>query len=301
MYMRLTSAGNLPISVFFALGVGTTGYNCWKAKPNERIDTFVRSSAIVGSSIVGVLAAQKYSDRIIKKKPIEKAVNTVAQWLLHVPKPRFMKHFFESLLDANKNNKFDVGEESQCNEIIQNCLKDCFMLVSAIGAGVVGGEILNLTYFKDKKVPFVKETNLDKEKPNYNVKANPDEGLDTVSKVLEGDFKVWKAFDKPMAVFDALQITKEKNSLTKIKMTAYEIIANALLPTFFISISMSLTKNLSLLKRIMTVAASGGLGLVLGHRMAVQFNRSVTPEIVENIKELTEGISQELSNTQSII
>ena len=64
---------------------------------------------------------------------------------------------------------------------------------------------------------------------------------------------------------------------------------------------MSLTKNISLAKRIFTVAAAGGLGLALGHRMAVQFNRSVTPELVENIKELTEEISQELSNTQSMI
>ena len=66
--MRLTSAGNLPISVFFALGIGTTGYNCWKAKPKERKDTFVRCSAIVGSSIVGVLAAQKYSDKITSER-----------------------------------------------------------------------------------------------------------------------------------------------------------------------------------------------------------------------------------------
>ena len=62
--MRLTSAGNLPISVFLALGAGTTGYNCWKAKPKERKDTFIRSSAIVASSIVGVFLAQKYSDKI---------------------------------------------------------------------------------------------------------------------------------------------------------------------------------------------------------------------------------------------
>ena len=295
MYMRLTSAGNLPISVFFALGAGTTAYNCWKAKPEEKKDVLVRSSAIVASSIIGVVGAQKYSDKIIKQKPIEKSIDTVAQWLLHVPKPKFLNHFFESLLDANKNHKIDVEEESQCNEIIQNCLKDCFMLISAIGAGVIGGEILNLTYFRDKKPPLV-ETDLSKEKPNYNIKANPDEGIDKVSKVLEGDFKIWKAFDKPMAVFDALQITKEKNSLTKIKMTAYEVIANALLPTFFISLSMSLTKNLSLVKRIFSVGASGILGLLLGHRMAVQFNRSVTPELVENIKEITEEITEELTN-----
>lgn len=300
MYMRLTSAGNLPISVFFALGAGTTAYNCWKAKPEDRKDVMVRSSAIVASSIIGVVAAQRYSDKIIKQKPIEKAINTVAKWFLNVPKPKFMQHFFESLLDANKNHKFDIGEESQCNEIIQNCLKDCFMLISAIGAGVLGGEILNLTYFKDKKPPLI-ETNLDKEKPNYNLKANPDEGIDKLSKVLEGDFKIWKAFDKPMAVFDALQITKEKSALTKIKMTAYEIIANALLPTFFISLSMSLTKNLKLSKRIPAVTASGILGLLLGHRMAVQFNRSVTPEIVENIKEITDEISEELNNPTSIV
>ena len=289
--MRLTSAGNLPISVFLALGLGTTGYNCWKSEPKDKKDVFIRSAAVVSSSIVGVVAAQKYSDKIIKQKPIERGIDTVAQWLLHVPKPRFLKHFFESLLDANRNHKLDAGEYSQCNEIIQNCLKDCFMLLSAIGTGILGGELLNLTYFKGRKPPL-KETDLSKEKPNYNIKANPDEGLDQISKVLEGDFKVWKAFDKPMAVFDALQITKEKNSLTKVKMTAYEIIANALLPTFFISLSMSLTKNLSLLKRIIIVAASGGLGLLLGHRMAVQFNRTVTPELVENIKEITEEIGK---------
>ena len=84
-------------------------------------------------------------------------------------------------------------------------------------------------------------------------------------------------------------------------MTAYEIIANALLPTFFISLSMSLTKNLKLTKRIPAVAVAGVLGLLLGHRMAVQFNRSVTPELVENIKEITEEISQELNNPQGVL
>ena len=297
--MRLTSAGNLPISVFLALGAATAGYSCWKAKPEERKDVLVRSSTIVASSIVGVVASQKYSDKIIKQKPIEKSINTVAKWLLNIPKPKFLKHFLDALLDKNHNHKLDIEEHSQCNEIIQNCLKDCFMLISAIGAGVIGGEILNITYFKDKKPPL-KETNLDNQEPNYNIKANPDEGIDKVSKVLEGDFKIWKAFDKPMAVFDALQITKEKNALTKIKMTAYEIIANALLPTFFISLSMSLTKNLRLAKRIPTVAAAGALGLLLGHRMAVQFNRSVTPELVENLKEITNEISEELTNPTQI-
>ena len=119
MYMRLTSAGNLPISVFLALGLGTTGYNCYKAEPKERKDVFVRSSTIVGSSIIGVIGAQKYADKIIKQKPIEKSINTVAEWILHVPKPKFLKHFFESLLDANNNHKLDIEEHSQCNEIIQ--------------------------------------------------------------------------------------------------------------------------------------------------------------------------------------
>ena len=66
--MRLTSAGNLPISVFLALGAATAGYSCWKAKPEERKDVLVRSSTIVASSIVGVVASQKYSDKIIKQK-----------------------------------------------------------------------------------------------------------------------------------------------------------------------------------------------------------------------------------------
>ena len=163
------------------------------------------------------------------------------------------------------------------------------MVCSAIGAGIIGGEALNLTYFKNRKKPNG-DININSLKPNYNLKENPDDGLEQISKVLGGDFKVLKAVDQPMAMFDALKITEGKDATTKMKMTAYELIANALVPTFFISIAMSMTKNLSLLKRIGLVGASAALGLLLGHKCALQFNRSVTPEIAKNIEELTDNI-----------
>lgn len=288
--MRIKSSANLPISVFVALGTAKTIYDFAKAQPKEQKDVLVRDAVIVGSSILGVVAAQKYSDKLIKKQPIENTLHKISEWLIHVPKPKFLKHFFNSLLDTNQNRKLDPGEETQCNEILQNCIKDCFMVASAIGAGILGGELLNLTYFKNKKQKLA-ETDLSKLKPNYNVIANPDDGIEQISKILEGDFKALKAIDQPMAVFDALKITEEKDSMTKIKMTAYEVIANALLPTFFISLAMSLTKNYKLLPRIGIVGASGILGLLMGHKMAVQFNRSVTPELVKNIEEITDDLT----------
>lgn len=287
--MRITSTANLPISVFFALGAAKTGYDYFKAKPKDRNDVLVRNSTIIGSSIAGVIAAQKGADKFFKQQPIEKTIKNVSSWLLHVPKPKFMKHFLESLVDANHNHKFDAGEETQCTEIIQNCMKDCAMVTSAIGTGLLGGTILNKTYFKNRKPPLV-ETDLNKAKPNYNIAANPDDGLEQISKVLEGDFKAFKTVDQPMAVFDALKISEEKDPVTKMKMTSYEVIANALLPTFFISLAMSLTKNLHIAKRIGLVGASGLLGILLGHRIAVQFNRSITPKIVKNIEEIKEDI-----------
>lgn len=287
--MRITSAANLPISVFFALGAAKTGYDYVKAEPKDKKDVLVRNSIIIGSSIMGVVAAQKGADLFFKQRPIEGAITKTSGWLLKVPKPKFLQNFLESLVDVNHNHKFDVGEETQCTEIIQNCLKDCFMVASAIGSGLIGGSILNKTYFKNKK-PTLSQTDLSKAQPNYNLVANPDDGIEQISKVLEGDFKAFKTVDQPMAVFDALKISAEKDSMTKMKMTAYELIANALLPTFFISLAMSLTKNLSIPKRIGLVGASGGLGILVGHRMAVQFNRTVTPEIVKNIEELKEDM-----------
>lgn len=290
--MRIrASSTNIPLSVLFALGAAKTGYDYYKAEKKEKKDILIRNSVIVGSSIAGIAVAQKYSNRLIQKEPVDKAINSFSNWILKLPKPRFAKHFFESLLDANKNHKIDVGEDkTQCLEIMQNCFKDCFLVLSAIGAGVIGGELLNMTYFKNRKPPL-EHTDLNTLKPNYNLKANPDDGLEQISRILEGDFKALKSLDQPMAVFDALKITEEKDTTTKIKMTAYELIANALLPTFFISLAMSLTKNLSMLKRIGIVGASGALGLLLGHRCAVQFNRTVTPEIAKNIEELTDDIS----------
>lgn len=289
--MRISSTTNIPLSALLALGTAKTAYDYHKADKKDKKDILIRNSVIVGSSIAGVAAAQKYSSKLIQQKHIDKVINSVANKVLKLPKPKFIKNFFESLLDANKNHKIDIGEDkAQCLEIMQNCFKDCLLVLSAIGAGLIGGEVLNLTYFKNRKPPL-EHTDINTLEPNYNIKANPDEGLEQVSKILEGDFKALKYIDQPMAVFDALQITEEKDPSTKIKMTAYELIANALLPTFFISLAMSLTKNLSLPKRIGIVGASGGLGLLIGHRCAVQFNRSVAPEIAKNFEEFKEDIT----------
>lgn len=291
MYMRIKSSANIPLSVLFTLGAAKTAYDYYKADDKEKNDVFIRNSVIVGSSITGVATAQKYANKIISQQPIGKVAKSLSKWVLDIPKPKFLKHFFDALFDENHNNKIDPGEDiTQCTEIIQNCFKDCFMVLSAILAGLAGGEILNLTYYKNKK-PTLSHTDINALEPNYNIKANPDDGLEQVSKILEGDFKVLKAIDQPMAMFDALKITEEKDPSTKMKMTAYELIANALLPTFFISLAMSFTKNLSLLKRICIVSASGGLGLLVGHRCAVQFNRSVTPEIAKNIEEIKEDLT----------
>ena len=290
MYMRITSSANLPLSILLTIGAAKTAYDYKQANEKDKKSILIRNGVIVGSSIAGVVTAQKYADKVISQQPVDKAINSFSKWVVNLPKPKFLKHFFESLLDANHNNKIDPKEDvTQFTEIVQNCFKDCFMVCSAIGAGIIGGEALNLTYFKNRKKPNG-DININSLKPNYNLKENPDDGLEQISKVLGGDFKVLKAVDQPMAMFDALKITEGKDATTKMKMTAYELIANALVPTFFISIAMSMTKNLSLLKRIGLVSASAALGLLLGHKCALQFNRSVTPEIAKNIEELTDNI-----------
>ncbi len=293
--MRITTSGNLPISVLLGLGAIKTGYDYYNSEPQNKKNGLIRNSVIIGSSIAGVVAAQKYSDILIKQKPIKKAVEKTTNLFLNIPKPKFINNILKKLFDSNRDNittKFE--ETTECSKIIQNCLKDCFTVFSAICSGIAGAEVLNLTYFKKKPLPNMKNTKESELEPNYNIIANPDDGLEQISKILETDFKIFKTMDRPMAVFDAIKISEEKNPDTKIKMTVYEIIANALLPTFFISLAMSLTKNLKTINRLGIVGASAILGILLGHRLAVQFNRSITPQITETFKEIHKDITENI-------
>ncbi len=294
--MRISLSGNMPISVLFSLGALKTGYDLYTSKEKDKKNTFIRDSVIIGSSIIGVSAAQKYSDFLIKQRPIKALVNKTTELFTKIRKPKFIEKITKPFLDANRDKTVTKLEETtEFTKIMQNCLKDCFSVTSAILSGLLGAEILNHTYFKKNPTPKLKETDINKTAPNYNVVENPDDGIEQLSKMLEADFKVFKAFDKPLAVFDAIKIADEKNIDTKVKMTAYEIIANALLPTFFISLAMSLTKNLNMAKRICAVGASGLLGLLMGHKLAVQFNRRFAPQITETVKELHEDITETLT------
>ncbi len=291
--MRITSSGNLPISVLFAVGAVKTAYDYKKAPEKDKKNVFIRNTVIIGSSIAGVLGAQKYADKLIQKRPLKRFTYKLTKGFKDLPKPNFIKRMLNPLLDANHDKKVDFIEEvTECDKIIQNCAKDCFIVSSAIIAGIISGEILNRTLFKHSKAATPLHTDLKTLKPNYNVAANPDEGFDKISRVLQGDFRILEGVDQPMAVLDALSISQEKNTETKMKMTAYELIANALTPTFFISLAMSFTKNLKCISRIPIVTAFGGLGLAIGHQLAQQFNRSVTPEIAENLQELKENLTE---------
>lgn len=294
--MRLTSTGNLPLSVLIALGAAKTGYDWHKAEKKDKNNVLIRNTAVIGASIAGFTAAQKYADKLIEKRPVKKFINSMITNITQIERPKFVKHVLNTLFDANHNKKIDPNEDvTECAKIIQNCAKDCWLVLSAITSGVIAGDILNLTFFRKSHAATPLQTDFINAPPNYNFKQNPDEGIDKISKVLEADFKPLKGIDQPMAVLDALSISAEKNPDTKMKMTAYELIANALTPTFFISLSMSITKNLRLIQRIPIVGAAAGLGLILGHKLAVQFNRSVTPKISENIKELKEDLVDNFS------
>lgn len=274
--MRVSLSKNMPISVLLSLGALKIGYDFCTDKEKNKKDVFVRDSVIMGSSILGVVAAQKSSDRLIKKQSMQKLINKVTEFFTgQVPK------------NSIKTKEFA--------NITQNCLKDCFCVTSAILTGLIGAEVLNHTYFKRKKQPKLMETNIKNLKPNYNVLANPEDGIENVSKMFEKNFRILKTIDGPLAVFDAIKIAEEKKLDTKVKMTMYEIIANALLPTFCISLAMSLTKNTSKLKRACVVGASGVVGLYSGHKLAVGFNKKYSPQITETVKEIREDITESLS------
>ena len=113
--------------------------------------------------------------------------------------------------------------------------------------------------------------------------VHPKRPIEHIPRLLE-DIKM---LQYPLTALDALEIYSAKNADERARMTAYELIANTMMPTIFVSVGNSLTKNFTKFQKIPVVASFLVLGLYAGHKLAVLFNNRVTPNIMESLNDIS--------------
>ena len=105
--------------------------------------------------------------------------------------------------------------------------------------------------------------------------------LMNTTKVFEAAGFMQNPFEKPSVVLGGLDMAKEQNFQKIVEQTASGIVAEALIPTFCISLTNSLTTNKSMWVKIPALAASMYVGNFIGEKVGNQLTHEIRDELFD--------------------
>lgn len=283
------------------LVIGMGGYQTVKnykaAAKEDKTKVIVTDLSILTASIAGILMFQKATSRIFNIKIFSNLLTKATNLIKKVKSPTFLE---KAKPHADKAGTFAKNRIIDVKDILKTTVEEF--------NGCLGGIIGGLTAsFAVEKLGFMpsqakNNTNQAKDSPNYDLRNNPDNAVESVAKVAKTiGAKTLQAVDLPIASVDSYSVTQEKGIENKFKKASYELIANSLIPALFLATTVKATQNLNKYAKLGLRGLSAVAGLFLGHHAAMHFDKEVTQEIKEDIMKETKGKPLSINNIKKIM
>lgn len=223
----------------------------YKTAPQEKKNfTLAHDSIVLGASALGVVAYNLASKKVVNSKPVTKALNV-------------LKNGIKNKLHQKNYSKAVMATLSHVSEITKRCTDNTLMLGTGI-LGAVGADYgihairldkklnpkpittteddsFNKIYdAKSKIINSFRESNLNKNLDNAvgsEIKTN------MYNRVF--DFPAMKMFATSMVGMQGFEVIEEKTLKSRMKHATKCLVANSIVPVFFLSTASTLTKKMN--------------------------------------------------------
>lgn len=254
----------IPPILVLGLG-GCQAYENYKTAPQgDKKNTLMRDIIILSGAAAGVAGCEVAAGKLFNKN--------------------FVNNIFGKIQSQNKIvNGLKEGSKNIA-DILKDCVEEGFVTIGAVLGGLISSFGAEKLFPLKDKVQNKDENN--SQSPNYSIKENPDNLVEGVAKAYNGSgVKVAGVVDSPLAAMSAYNIAQQKGTENRLKSISYELIANAVIPTFIISSAVKATQNANGAVKAITYPIAALTGLFIGHHVGNYFNEEVTEEVVEDIQD----------------
>lgn len=279
--------------VFAAIG-GHKAYKDYQsADPDKKKQTLIRDTVILTSSAAGYFASMALLKTIPNIAVVDNASKGITLCIKKIQKNKYIKEkispLFEKIIKKQKKEQNDSVRTSgfmhtslnYIEKAVKDCMSATFITFSAILTAFGGNALICKALIKKNKeakdrikkdglvsAPKKNPHQAASQKTSYNYihYINKEFSKDPANKVFASMsfLPVMRALDFPMTAVQGFDINREDEFDSKLKRTSYSLIANAFVPTFFISIATALSRQWKDYARYPFIAATTLLGMAVG-------------------------------------
>ena len=244
----------------------------YKAAPQDKKNfTLAHNSIVLGTSALGVVAYNIASKKVIGSKHATKALSTIKAGLKNKLQE---KHYSKPAIIALSN----------IAEVSKRCIDNTLMLGTGI-LGAIGADYGIHAIRLDKKLKPKPITTTEEESFNkiYDTKNKIINSFkeSSINKNLENtvgteiksnmysrifDFPAMKMFATSMVGIQGFEVIEEKTLKSRMKHATKCLIANSIVPVFFLSTASALTKNMNSVLRLPVTFATMIFGTMYTNR-----------------------------------
>jgi len=270
-------------------------YKTWKdynAAPQEQKKrVLIRNTAALGTAALAVFSVDRFMSRKFSSDVLQNFSHRVSSGILN---NKFIKKFTSKLLPSKELQPIKL---TALSDIISNCTTDVMLTASAALAGVTAGFIADKALVnkkgKPKQKPQIPAQETEKKPEPVQNKKVRNTIVDTLTseksktlfldtaQIFESAGFIQNPLGKTSLVLSSINTAKEKNFQTIVEQTASGIVAEALIPTLFVSLVNSLTSNKSFWIKIPAIAGAFYSGNFVGEKVGAHLTHEIRDEFFE--------------------
>ena len=258
---RFLDAKSTAVTVFGVTGLCKLASDYKNAPDDKKQYILAHDGLVLGASGLGVVAYNVASKKLVNTKTLSKFINRTKSKVAHT-------------LQKNNYTKPIKVALKHGYEIITNCLNNALMLGTGI-LGAIGADYATHAVKLDKRLNK-KQVNsaetqsfdaiyntqnkiVDKFK-NSSINQNLEQAVGTeVKKGMYSrifDFPAMKMFSSSMVGMQGFEVIQEKTFKARMKHATKCLVANSLVPVFFLSTASSVTKKMNTALRLPIIFAT---------------------------------------------
>lgn len=278
---------------------GAGVYKTWKdyktAPQEQKKRVLIRNTAALGTAALAVFSVDRFMNKKFSSDVLQNFSHRVSSAILN---NKFVKKITGKLLPSKELQPVKFAAIS---DIIANCTNDVMLTASAALAGVTAGFIADKALYpaknaKSNAVDTNKTQTTQTAEPTQPQQTQPKKNnaliekltnekaqnlfLDTAS-IFESAGFIQNPLGKTSLVLSSIDTAKEKNFQTLVEQTASGIVAEALIPTLFVSLANTITTNKSFWIKIPAIAAAFYSGNFIGEHAGRHLTHEIRDEFFE--------------------
>lgn len=300
----ITKPRYLGPAVFIGMGAYKTCSDYKKAKPERKKRVLAKDISIILGSAVAFGAVSPLTKRFCHLQFMELTAKGIEKMRKRLnSKPFFQKSFFKKL--GNIRNSFKQTQKITYESLknTEHVLKETIAGTINTFAGILGAVYTNevMQKYVLNKPPFAVSPSTtstgEPQKAHVNkvqslmhhpmlmkhptAAAATETASVTASRIFEtiADLPAMRAFEKPMVALTGFSVADTKGYHNKFKKASYELLANALIPTIFVSITSLLTAKTKWFVKYPAMVASLGVGATIGTKIADKYKDAIDERI----------------------